>query len=183
MGGSDLVEWARGIAEERLASLGQRWSHVEGVAARAQEVAQALDVAGDTLLGSAWLHDIGYAPGLVVSGFHPLDGARFLRRERTDDEVVRLVAHHSYAIVEAGLRGLRAQLLAEFEPPNHRLADLLCYCDMTTGPDGHAVTVDDRLAEIRRRYGGTHVLTRFIDRAGRDLVATVHRVEGELVGA
>jgi len=26
------------------------------------------------LEAAAWLHDIGYAPDLVVSGFHPLDG-------------------------------------------------------------------------------------------------------------
>jgi len=32
----------------------------------------------DTLVCADWLHDIGYAPALVATGFHPLDGARFL---------------------------------------------------------------------------------------------------------
>ena len=35
----------------------------------------------DDLVAAAWLHDIGYAPELVETGFHPLDGARYLRRE------------------------------------------------------------------------------------------------------
>jgi hypothetical protein len=26
------------------------------------------------LIAAAWLHDIGYAPGLPETGFHPLDG-------------------------------------------------------------------------------------------------------------
>jgi hypothetical protein len=41
---------------------------------------------------AAWLHDIGYAPELAVTGFHPLDGARFLRRAGADGQVVSLVA-------------------------------------------------------------------------------------------
>ena len=28
---------------------------------------------------AAWLHDVGYAPSLVETGLHALDGARFLR--------------------------------------------------------------------------------------------------------
>jgi hypothetical protein len=32
-------------------------------------------------VAAAWLHDIGYAPAIAESGtgFHPLDGARYLR--------------------------------------------------------------------------------------------------------
>ncbi|WP_406239339.1 hypothetical protein [Nocardia sp. NBC_01009] len=28
---------------------------------------------------AAWLHDIGYAPDIARIGFHPVDGAEFLR--------------------------------------------------------------------------------------------------------
>ncbi|HEX3192303.1 MAG TPA: hypothetical protein VHS30_21235 [Streptosporangiaceae bacterium] len=28
---------------------------------------------------AAWLRDIGYTPGLAVTGLHALDGARYLR--------------------------------------------------------------------------------------------------------
>lgn len=55
---------------------------------------------------AAILHDIGYSPDIVRSGFHALDGAVFLRARGVDEEVVSLVAHHSCAHLEAGLRGL-----------------------------------------------------------------------------
>ena len=52
---------------------------------------------------AAWLHDIGYAPGLALTGLHQLDRARYLRdAQRADAMLCRLVAHHSCAIVEAG---------------------------------------------------------------------------------
>ena len=86
----------------------------------------------DDLVAAAWLHDIGYAPGLVQTGFHPLDGARFLRRAGADGQVVSLVAYHSCARVEADVRGLGVELAAEFTPGGPLLADALLYCDMTT---------------------------------------------------
>jgi hypothetical protein len=52
---------------------------------------------------TAWLHDIGYAPDLALTGLHGLDGARYLRdSQHADAMVCRLVARHSYAIVEVG---------------------------------------------------------------------------------
>ena len=105
----------------------------------------------DDLVAAAWLHDIGYAPGLVQTGFHPLDGARFLRRAGVDGPVVSLVAYHSCARVEADVRGLGAELAAEFTPAGPLLTDALLYCDMTIGPDGDYVRPADRLAEIRGR--------------------------------
>ena len=45
------------------------------------------------LIAAANLHDIGY--GHVVSGFHPLDGARFLAGAGFSTTVCHLVAHHS----------------------------------------------------------------------------------------
>lgn len=155
------------------ATLPRRWSHVQGVAGRARELY------GDGLLVSAaWLHDIGYAPGIASTGFHPIDGARWLRARRWDEELVSLVAHHSCARVEAELRGLGSVLLEEF-PRNPALPhDELCFCDLTTSPDGELVTPQERLAEIRRRYPSGHVVRAFVDRAETDLLAAVRRVEG-----
>jgi HD superfamily phosphodiesterase len=45
------------------------------------------------LVAACYLHDIGYALALARGGFHPLDGARFLRalgRERLACLVQRL---------------------------------------------------------------------------------------------
>ena len=45
-----------------------------------------------------------------------LDGARYLRDDQHADTMLcRLAAHHSYAIVEAGERGLADVLGLEFE--------------------------------------------------------------------
>jgi len=57
------------------------------------------------------LHEIGYTPELVETGFHPLDGARYLRRVGLDGPVVSLVAYRSCAQIEADVRGQRAGLI------------------------------------------------------------------------
>ena len=75
------VSGAQELAEAKLAvSLPRRWRHVRSVARRARWVAKELSLSDD-LVAAAWLHDIGYAPELVETGFHPLDGARYLRRD------------------------------------------------------------------------------------------------------
>ena len=77
----------------------------------------------------------------------------------------RLVAHHSYAVIEAEERGLAHVMTREFAPPPQHLADALTFCDMTTSPDGEHVQVHNRLAEIHDRYGSGHLVSRFISRA------------------
>jgi HD superfamily phosphodiesterase len=73
----DVVTWAEREARRRLGPLGSRWKHSEGVAARAREAARVCEPDHRPLLvAAALLHDIGYDPELVETGFHPLDGAR-----------------------------------------------------------------------------------------------------------
>ena len=148
-----------------------------GVAGRAQAVGATPGVDGDTLVSAAWLHDIGYAPSLVHTGFHPLDGARYLATQDVDPRVVALVAYHSCATLEAEERGLVDVLRSEFDAEQSPTADALCFCDMTTGPDGGHVDARSRLAEIRSRYGPEHLVTRFIRRAEPDILAAVDRTE------
>src|SRR6476646_1657594 len=64
----------------------------------------------DALVASAWLHDIGYAPALRQTGFHPLDGATYLRQEGWPDDVCALVAHHSGSRFVARINGLDGSL-------------------------------------------------------------------------
>ena len=59
-------------------SLPRRWAHVQGVAARARSLAPVLGADADLLQAAAWLHDIGYAPALSLTGLHALDGADVL---------------------------------------------------------------------------------------------------------
>jgi hypothetical protein len=130
------------------------------------------------LEAAAWLHDIGYAPGLAVTGLHALDGARYLRdAQHADAKLCRLVAHHSCAVIEAEERGLADVLSLEFDPAPHVLSAVLTYCDMTTSPDGEPVSVDRRLAEIHHRYGPGHLVSRSIQRATPMILRAVEQVQ------
>jgi putative nucleotidyltransferase with HDIG domain len=166
-----------------LSSLPRRVSHVASVADRSASVCRVLDFDPDLLVSAAWLHDVGYAPIVSATGLHALDGARFLRREGFDERVVNLVAHHSHAEIEARERSLDIDLASEFPRDDALPHDALCFCDMTTGPDGQAMPVRERLQEIRARYGPGDVVTRFIDKAEPTIVATVERVERQLAAA
>jgi hypothetical protein len=171
---------ARSIAERLLADeLPRRLRHCAGVAAQAERTVSGWPTG--LLVASAWLHDVGYASSLVDTGFHPIDGARYLRTLGIDEQVVNLVAHHSCARVEAGLRGLEPVLEREFPRDPTLPHDELCFCDQTTGPDGERVDVIERLAEIRTRYEDGHVVRRFVDLAEPELVAIVRRVEAAYV--
>ncbi|MFD9485226.1 HD domain-containing protein [Streptomyces sp. NPDC059991] len=110
------VGWACELAEVLLSeSLPRRWAHTQGVVACASNFVPLLEDRAEALEAAAVLHDIGYALPLVVTGFHPLDGARHLRTLTTVDErVVRLVANHSFALLEAEERGLDTELADEF---------------------------------------------------------------------
>ena len=138
-----LASWgeqlARGLLQEPLP---RRWAHVQGVAARARGLAPVLGADADLIEAAAWLHDIGYAPGLAATGLHQLDGARYLRdAQHADALLCRLVAHHTRAIIEAGERGLSDVLSSEFDPAPDVLASVLTCCDMTISPDGQPVRV------------------------------------------
>lgn len=176
--------WAWGLAQGELEiPLRRRWAHSKGVAAAAVELAAQLTCDRELLEASAILHDIGYASRLALTGFHPLDGARFLRDEhRADERLVCLVANHTFALLEADERGLRDELEAEFPIlDDPLLVDALTYCDITTAPDGSPTTADDRVAEILSRYGPDTLVGRFIQRAAPDIFATVARIERALL--
>ncbi len=110
------------------------------------------------------------------TGFHPLDGALFLRDViGAEGQLCSLVAYHSCA--EVGLEeSMRNQLADEFVPVGGLLADALTFCDMTTSPDGEPVEVEARLAEIVERYGPGHTVTRAITLARPEILRAVGAV-------
>lgn len=176
------AEWARDLARRLLEEpLPRRWAHTQGVAARAVSLVPLLGQESDLLTAAAWLHDIGYAPELVDTGFHPLDGARYLRDvQQADDRLVRLVAHHTCAEYEAAERGLFDALSEEFDKERLELVEALTYCDMTTSPDGLPLEVETRLAEIHSRYGPEHLVSRSITNATPCITAAVRAVQAAL---
>lgn len=153
----------------------RRWTHVGAVADKAAILSSLLPPEQRSrLIAAAWLHDIGYAPGVASSGLHSLDGARWLAARGFDPAVVDLVAYHSCAVFEARERGLA---LDEFAFQPSLAADLLWVADMTTGPDGQDFSIEARLADIRTRYGPSHVVTRFWVEAEPTLREAVARVD------
>jgi len=178
----DIVE-ARSLAEQHLSNaLPQRWQHVQSVAARAAELTALCGLNDQTAVVAAWLHDIGYSPALNRTDFHPLDGARFLRAEGWPDETSVLVANHTNAIRQASEVGLADQLRAEFPDEDSIARDILWTADAHTGPSGEPLTIDERIEEVRRRYGDDHPVTRCMNDSRSALQAAEARV-AELIAA
>ncbi|MFI7525768.1 HD domain-containing protein [Nocardia salmonicida] len=174
------VEWAQSVARSKLQhALPRRWPHSQGVARAAESLATIVGNDNDLLWAAAVLHDVGYAPDLALTGFHPLDGARFLRDQHgADEQLTRLVANHSCALLEAEERGLRRELESEFPlPDNDLLVDALIYADMTTTPDGSPTAPSARIAEIIGRYGPDTLVGKFIQRAQPQIMAAATRIE------
>jgi hypothetical protein len=157
-----------------------RWSHVQGVVERARWVGSIFDETDRSyLIAAAYLHDIGYAPSLQRTGFHPLDGAYYLQSFQ-QDRLVSLVAYHSGAQFEAHLRGLTPELL-RFPREYSALDDALTYCDMIANSTGSQVTFEQRIADIFQRYDETHIVYKAIQQAVPSLSAAVRRIEQELM--
>ena len=107
----------------------------------------------DLLTAAAILHDIGYAPRLAEPASIPLMARGTCVISSMPSPSVPagrppFLRHHRSRRTRS-----RRQLAREFKPAPRDLADALIYCDMTTGPDGQHMTIDQRLADIRARYG------------------------------
>lgn len=133
------------------------------------------------LVAAATLHDIGY--GHPTTGFHPLDGAHFLRGLGFSPVVCHLVAYHSASTYEAEVRGISPSEYEDFALDDEGLKAahaVLWWADMTTGPTGETVTVEERLAEIESRYGAGDPVTEFIGRARGVLLAAGQSPSGSM---
>ncbi|HET6504153.1 MAG TPA: HD domain-containing protein [Amycolatopsis sp.] len=171
-----LRTWAWLTARNLLAArLPRRWAHTQGVSRRAAEIGGAFSPDDrEVLVSAAWLHDIGYAEEVVDTGFHQLDGARYLRERGVSERVCALVAHHSGAAEVAELVGMSAEL-AVFDDEKSPVRDALWYCDSTRGPDGTPIAFEARLAEVRSRRGPADPVVRALAANGPERRAAVAR--------
>jgi hypothetical protein len=182
------MEQARRAAELARSLLAKplpdRWAHTQGVARQARSLTRLAWVDVDTLEAAAWLHDIGYSPDLVNTGFHPLDGARHLRALGNFSPIIQtLVAQHSCATAEAEERRLAAELETEFPISDNFTDELvtgITYCDMTTSPLGALVSVDERLGEIWERYSPVDIVHRSIRKAESTIRQNCKSIEAQL---
>jgi hypothetical protein len=175
----DLIQWAAELANSLLSPLGNRWLHVQGVVERAKEVSGILNPHDRAyLIAAAYLHDIGYAPELQKTGFHPLDGALYLR-SLGKERLASLVAHHSEARFEARLRGCEAELEA-FPRERSAVADALTYCDLTTDSLGTHLSLKERVKDIHSRYGDSDVVAQALKQSIPYLTLAVARTKRRL---
>jgi HD superfamily phosphodiesterase len=175
----DIEIWAEKQASNLIAPLDNRWLHVQGVVRKARWVAEILhEDDRPYLIAAAYLHDIGYAPSLKKTGFHPLDGACYIR-SCGYERLASLAAHHFEAGIEAQLLGHK-QELDTFPRECSLLADALDYCDCTTGPTGVSVSWEERIREIRIRYSETDVAVQMLSEAEPYLTQVVARVQQAL---
>jgi len=171
--------WAKRESQRLLEPLGARWRHTLGVVERAQGVGCALaSNEADVLVAAAFLHDVGYAPKLRETGFHPLDGARFVRA-CGHKRLAGLVAYHSSARAEAAERGLGRELL-EFVDERSGVSRALSYCDLTTDSEGRPTTPLERLRDVRDRYAPEAPERRALERSMPTLLEDARMVESML---
>jgi hypothetical protein len=169
---------ASAVATELLTGVETRLAHSRAVARQSAVVSSVLDSSwGAALHDAAWLHDVGYAPSIAVTGFHPLDGARWLRANGWRPDVCSLVAWHTRAGTEAELRRLITPLEREFSPPPALAQSALAWADLTSSPTGECCTVGDRLEDIFRRYPPDSVVHRATNANLVDLLGDVHWIE------
>jgi len=170
-------------ATQLLRDVGTRLPHSARVASQASKVSDFLeDRWSGAVVDAAWLHDIGYSPAVSSSGFHPLDGARWLRDEGFCEDTCSLVAWHTGAINEARERGLEDELRAELAPPPQYALDALTWADLTSSPTGDPVSPDLRLDEILGRYEPGSAVHRAIAAGRQGLLESAERDLGRVKG-
>lgn len=185
---SELVGRARRIAKHLLSdALPRRWFHTIGVARTADVLARALVPPqwADDIVAAAWLHDIGYAPALIDTGFHPLDGAAYLMRNdpQTWRHVAGLVAHHSGAVFEARERGLEDGMSRYRLPADVAMLAILTTADLCTAPNGTPVDPGARIAEVLDRYTVDDPVHRAIMKSARLLTSQAALILGAVAAA
>ena len=172
-----LPERAAEHAAALLSPLGNRWHHVQGVVQRAYSMKTLFEEEDQRyLIAAAYLHDIGYAPSLKKTEFHPLDGANDVIQTFKDVRLASLVAHHSEAAFEARLRGYTPALHA-FPREYSAVADALTFCDMTTSPEGKHTSFEERITEILCRYKEKDIVSRSIRQATPTLSLDIERTK------
>ncbi|WP_029210999.1 HD domain-containing protein [Arsenicicoccus bolidensis] len=172
------VDIARDLARQFVGDLHPRWEHLQAVGRRAEDLCETAGLS-ETVAIAAWLHDIGYGPAIAHTGFHPLDGARFLIEHGAPRDVVRLVAWHTGAGFEAQERGLLDDL-GGFAQPSVDELDALTMIDLATSPTGEPLLDVKRIAEILSRYEDGHPVHEAVENSRASLLASSRRAKAAL---
>jgi hypothetical protein len=177
-----LPTWAEEEARARLAhDFPKAWHHARSVAARAIVATPLFDESDRCfLIAAAYLHEVAFGQrDDQDTGLHALDSAVRLTEMAAPDRLCALVAHHLCARVQAEILDL-ADVLDEWHDESTPVRDALWWADLTIAEDGAIITVDERIAEIRNRYGPGHEVTEHFESASSMLRGAVERTEQRL---
>lgn len=141
-----------------------RYLHILGVVDEMRILLKDIDAnekkKGELIL-AAFLHDIGYSEKLKTTGFHPMDGAMFCYRNKLPKRIVSSVMFHSGAYYDA--KRMNHNVKSFYEAYENTLTkkeklyiDLITFCDLHRSPKGEKVTFNERMNEIKARYGEKH---------------------------
>lgn len=146
-----------------------RLAHILRVIKTAQKL-EAHQSFGGRLILAASYHDIGYAESLIVTGYHPIDGALVARGDGLDPEITDAVLHHSGA--RAMAQQSRPELMCYYgrdcRMMHTTLSRALTFCDTHSGPRGELFTLTERLDEIRIRHAANADLLSVLDDSQQD---------------
>lgn len=144
-----VISRARALAADVLRNDPTLHEHSSRAARGAASLAHSIPSSRTAdVIAAAWLHDIGYSSQLRRTGFHPLDGALYLMSQDWPERVIRLVAHHSLAALEAPFYGVGHHLRV-IEAVTGVDADILVSADLGAGVGSPAPTIDARLEAMR----------------------------------
>lgn len=120
-----LARWAHILSRSWLnGPMPQRWERCRLAAVEAERIAPAYGADGELLIAAAYLHDVGHAPDLAVTGCAPLDGARYLLTCSGPERLAHLVAHQPFAVRD----GAMLVALGEFDDEASPLRDAFWHC-------------------------------------------------------
>ena len=135
---------------------------------------------------AALLHDIGYLPAIgdylreythhSPTGWHPIDGAQFLRA-RGEGRLASLIEGHGNSLEVAQLKQLPLNTISR-----DLAADIITFCDCQTDPSGNRVSYESRLEEIRIRKGPDSLAFRAHEQASERIRSIISRIEALLIG-
>lgn len=144
--------WRERFTRKAQEEMPQLLAHSAVVSLRCEQLAAQQGLSDEEIslaaVAGLW-HDAGKLPSLARSGFHPLDGA-WAVRHLGEERLAGLIACHSGAEHEAELARIP---LVPFDREHSLVADILDWCDLTTGPDGRILSYEERMADIEARYG------------------------------
>lgn len=130
-----LAQWARILSRSWLnGPLPECWERSRLAGAEAERIASAYGDDAELLIAAAYLHEVGRAPDLAVTGCVPLDGARYLLTTCGPARLAALVAHQPCMPGEYPDQ-IIGHAMSDFAFETTPVRDALWYCIATTGSD------------------------------------------------